>query len=114
MEPKKEKHVMGLGQRAGRKNGWKRYISKAYSVPGMETRDTQDVGTEAEQGAGRQMEVVFTGGSDTGVGGECYQPGALELQVGQGLAMLWSKAPVCTADLDPALGRKSSSETQES
>lgn len=62
----------------------------------METRDTQDVGTEDEQGAGRQMEVIFTGGSDTGVGGECYQPGALELQVGQ----CW---PCCGAKRQSAL-----------
>lgn len=72
----------------------------------METRDTQDTGTEDEQGAGRQMEVIFPGGSDTVVGGECYQHGALELQVGQGLGVPWSKTPVCTADLDHCPGKK--------
>lgn len=51
VEPRKEKHVIWRAKnqtegKHSRRNGSKRCISKAYSMPGTETREAHNVETE--------------------------------------------------------------------
>lgn len=107
MEPKKEKHVMGLGQRAG---GQEKWVEEAHLQSLLSARDgDQGHSGRGDRGraGGRQADGSYSYRRQRHRRGRrmlsAWSSGATG---GTVLAVLRSKAPVCTADLDRCPGKK--------